>query len=356
MKPLWLAAALLAQEPPGDLLRQERERLRSKAPLTDREKGSYAAPQEAGPLKERASYALAVVPVELADRKLGGADLGKLFFERVSGYFARASGGRFRLEGKVLAPFALDVERAKFADRDLEKALAARESWVAYDGVAFVVAGEMGARGTPLWPHKESLRSAVRTVDYILLTEELDGRAVGIAAHEVMHLLGFRDKYDDEKAQVGPWCILGTGYQAREPVPPCADCREKLGWTAPAAADPGRASRIVLEADPARAVRVPANPDATEYLLLEMRDRLFVWHVGGGKRIELVGRYPSEGSDRLTPLSDPPFRGRTVGARGIWITDIRVEDGKAWFIVGPEAAATALEEWRKSRVGKRLGD
>ncbi len=358
MTSVGLLAVLLAQGAPSgeeSLLAAEKERLRSKPPLSSREKRAYSLPA-AGPLKPRSSYALAVVPLSFSDRPPGGADLGKFFFEGVAGYFAKASGGRFALEGKVLAPFALEVERAKFADRDLGKVLAARETLVAYDGVAFVAAGPMGARGTPLWPHKDSLPGAVRAVDYVLLTEDLGSRAVGIAAHEIMHLLGFRDKYDDEKAQVGPWCILGTGYAAKEPPPPCADCREKLGWTAPAALDPARPSRVVLEADPARALKVPVNPDGTEALLLEMRDRLFVWHVGGGKKIELLGRYPSETADRLTPLSDPPFQGRTVGARRVWITDVRVEEGKAWFRVGPDAPPTALEEWRKARVGKRLGD
>ena len=224
------------------------------------------------------------------------------------------------------------------------------------DGVAFVAAGPLGARGTPLWPHRETLPVAERKIDYILVVEEAGERAVGIAAHEFMHLLGFRDKYDDEKASVGAWCILGTGYSAKDPAPPCADCREKLGWTWPATLDPTRPARIVMERDPSHSLKVPLNPDGTELLLLELRDRLFVWHVGGGKTIELVGRWPSEASDRMTPLSDPSFRGRTLGARPVWITDIRLEGGKAWFVVGPEAPLTPLEEWRKSQVGKRLGD
>jgi hypothetical protein len=103
-------------------------------------------------------------------------------------------------------------------------------------------------------------------------------------------------------------------------------------------------------------VRIPVTPDGEETLLLEMRDRLFIWHLGGGRKIELLGRYPAEASDRLTPFSEPSFRGRSLGARLVWITDIRIEDGKAWFRVGPDAPLTPLEEWRKSHVGKRLGD
>ena len=119
---------------------------------------------------------------------------------------------------------------------------------------------------------------------------------------------------------------------------------------------PTKLSALRLPADPTRALRIPLTADGDEALLLEMRERLFVWHLGGGRTIELVGRYPGEASDRLTPLSEPSFRGRSLGARVVWITDIRVEDGKAWFRVGPDAPVTALEEWRRSHVGKRLGD
>ncbi|MBV8879282.1 MAG: hypothetical protein JO332_04935, partial [Planctomycetaceae bacterium] len=58
----------------------------------------------------------------------------------------------------------------------------------------------------------------------------------------------------------------------------------------------------------------------------------------------------------LTPLSEPSFRGRSVGSRPVWITDIRLQDGKAWFQVSLDSALTPYEEWRRSRVGKRLGD
>lgn len=339
---------VLAQTPP---LEAERERLKGQAPLTESQKKAYSLPA-APPAKPRASYTLAVVPLSFADRAVADADPGRLFFGPVADYFTKSSGGQFKLSGKTLAGVTLSVERSKFRDADLAK-VAVLEG---FDGVAFVVAGPLGSRGTPLWPHKETLQSGNRTIDYILVPEEAGDRAAGIAAHETMHLLGFSDKYDDEKAAVGRWCILGTGYATKEPAPPCAECREKLGWTAPSEIDPRKPAAVVLPADPARSARIPLNADGTESLLLEMRDRLFVWHVGGGRKIELVGRFPSENSDRVTPLSDPPFRGRTLGAREVWLTDIRLQDGQAWFRVGPAAPLTPLEEWRRANVGKRLGD
>jgi hypothetical protein len=347
---LW---ALLLQEAP---IEQEKARLRSKPPLTTEEKGRYVTPAAAPPIKPRASYTLAVIPLGFSDRAVAGSDLSKLFFGDVAAWFRKASGGKFELRGKVFAPATLAVERAAFVEKDLDRVLAGFAELAAFDGLAFVAAGPLGARGTPLWPHKESTTRGDREVDYVLLAEDAGDRALGIAAHETMHLLGFPDKYDDEKSLVDRWCIMGTGYNGRDPAPPCADCREKLGWTAPAELDPRRPAAVVLEPDFSRSLKVRLNADGTEYLLLEVRDRLFVWHAGGGRKIELVGRYPSESSDRLTPLSDPSFRGRTAGAWPAWITDVRLEDGKAWFKIGPSAPLTPLEEWRRAHVGKRLGD
>jgi hypothetical protein len=328
---------------------QDKERLRTKPPLTDAEKAAYLAPE--GPaVQPRKSYALAVVPLEFSDVKLGSRDLSKLVFGGVGDYYAKASGGKFALQGSVSERVALDVERKAFERRLLEKAAVGLPS---SDGVAFVAAGGMAPRGTPLWPHRGVVKSGDRTIDYLLVPEEA---SVAIVAHEFMHLLGFQDKYDDEKAAVADACILGTGYSIKTPPPPCADCRAKLGWASPAVVDPTRTTSIVLAADPARAVRIPITPDGEETLLLEMRDRLFVWHIGGGRTIALLGRYPAEASDRLTPFSEPSFRGRSRGARSVWITDVRIQDGKAWFQVGPDAPLTALEEWRRSHVGKRLGD
>lgn len=328
---------------------QEKERIRTKASLTEVQKAAYTAPP-APAVQPRAGYSLAVVPVEFADQKLAGHDLEKLVFGGVGDYYASASGGRFKLSGKVAAPVTLGVERARFERKGLEKAVAGLP---ACDGVAFVVAGAIAPRNSPLWPHRGVVRSGERELDYLLVHEEAP---VAILAHEVMHLLGFADKYDDEKASVADACILGTGYSARRPPPPCADCRVRLGWTAAAVVDPSTPASIRMDADLSRAVRIKLTPEGDEALLLELRDRLFIWHVGGGKKVELLGRFPSDVSDRLTPLSEPSFRGRSVGSRPVWITDIRLEDGKAWFQVGPDAPLTPFEEWRRSRVGKRLGD
>jgi len=342
-----LLLLLVLQE--GAPVEQDKERIRSKPPLTDAQKAVYAAPA-VPPVKPRESYTLAVVPVEFANRKLGDTDLSKLVFGGVGDYYAKASSGRFKLGGRVCGKVVLDSDRGAFERKDLDKAAAGLP---ACDGVAFIVAGGLAPRGTALWPHRGVVRSGEKELDYLLVPEEA---SPAILAHEFMHLLGFADKYDDEKASVADACILGTGYSVRKPPPPCAECRLQLGWTSAAAVDPSVPSSIVMDADLSRAVRIKLTPDGDETLLLEMREKLLVWHTGGGSKIELIGRFPTESSDRLTPLSQPAFRGRSVGARPVCLTDIRVQDGKAWFQVGLDAPLTPLEEWRREHVGKRLGD
>lgn len=330
-------------------LAQDRERIRSKAPLTAAEKSEYAAPAGAA-LQPRAPYAFSVHPVAFIDQSLENPAAPKQLIDGLLAYYARASSGRFALTGALGATVALEQTREKFERKALARAASIGEG---VDGLVFVVPGGLPARGTPLWPHRGVLRIGERDVDYILVPEQ---SAPGIPAHEFMHLLGFADKYDDEKAQVGSACILGTGYSVKNPPPPCAECREKLGWASAGIVDPSKASSVVLEPDLSKLVRIPMTPEGDEALLLEMRERLLVWHIGGGKKIELVGRFPSGAGDRLTPYSEPAFRGRALGARPVWLTDLRVEDGKAWVRVGPDAPLTPLEDWRRTHVGKRLGD
>ncbi len=346
MKAALLLLLLLQEGAPVD---QDRERIRSKSPLTDALKAGYRAPA-VPPAKPREPYALAVVPVEFSDCKPGDAGKREKLFRGLTDYYAAASSGRFKLDVKWGDKVSLPIGRDSFERKDLEKALAGAP---AADGLAFIVPGGIASRGTPLWPHRGVVRSGEKEIDYLLVHEEAPA---AILAHEFMHLLGFADKYDDEKASVADACILGTGYSVRRPPPPCVECRLRLGWATAAEIDPAAPSSIVMDADPTRAVRIKLTPDGDESLLLELREKLLVWHTGGGRKIELIGRFPTESSDRLTPLSQPAFRGRSVGARPVCLTDIRLQDGKAWFHVSLDAPLTALEEWRREHVGKRLGD
>lgn len=303
---------------------------------------------------------VAVVPLSFADRAVDPAGLDALLFADVAGYYRKASSGAFALKGKVFPVLDLGVRRDAFRKDDLAGTAAAVEAregeglLAAYDAVVFVAAGPVGARGGPLWPRQEALKLGARTVQAVFLAAEVGDKAAGIAAHELMHVLGLKDKYDDPRADVGQWCLLGTGYSERTPPPPCVDCRAKLGWTAPAPLDPRAPAAAELEPRPDRALRIPLNAEGTEALLVEARDRLFVWHTGGGKAIELAARLPAGG--RLTPFSVPPLRPRTAGAWNAWITETAYRDGRWTFRVGPDAPLTPEEERRRSDVGKRLGE
>ena len=308
------------------------------------------------PPKPREALALAVVPVEFRDRAFGKADLDELLFRRVAGLYKTWSSGRFRLWGKVLEPVTLEVDRASFRDADRAVAVERRKDALgAFDAAAFVAAGPLGVRGTPLWPHRETLPHEGRALDYVLLAEDSGEHAPGIAAHELLHVLGLEDKYDDPKADVGRWCLMGTGYSGRDPAPPCAECRLKLGWSAAVEVDPKQAREAALEAGLARVLRLPLNADGSETLLLERRgDAVFAWHTGGGARIELLARLGPGG--RLTPFSEKPFRPRSIGSRDVWVTEVRLEGGALHLRAGPDAPLTPDEERRKAGVGRRLGE
>ena len=113
--------------------------------------------------------------------------------------------------------------------------------------------------------------------------------------------------------------------------------------------------KITMDRDPKRFLKIMVNRDGSETLLLEFRDRLLIWHARSGKKLELVGRFPERKKDRLTPLSDPPFRGTSRGAQEVWITHIRLKEGRVHFRVGPSAPLTPDEKRRRAAVGQVLG-
>jgi M6 family metalloprotease-like protein len=366
------AVLLLAILSPQDseldaALKADRERIAAKKPLTKEETGAYKA--VAGRLApDRQLFRLKAIPLSFTDLGASRDDLAKALLEPLAAYFKAQSAGVFQLDPVLLEPRQTAGPRSELASvapgspaelKVVGRVLRAEDLQDA-DGFLLVVAGEIGAPKTGLWPHVSTIRLGNRDVDYVLLPERGDHRWFGIAAHEAGHLLKLEDKYGDREAKVGRWCLMGTGYldsTKDDPRPGslCAVCRDRLGWTLPLVHDPATDASYALSPG-APSVKVPVNKDGRESVVLEARGRsLLVWHTGGGRPIELAAILPTESRDRLTPWSDPPFRTRTLGATDVWITDARIQDGRAWFRLGPAADLTPLEQLRRARVGRELG-
>jgi M6 family metalloprotease-like protein len=345
----------------------ERARVAAKKPLTKDEQKSYkaVAPRVSA---DRHRFRLKAIPVSFSDAESSRADLAKALLEPLAAYYKSQSAGVFELDAALLAPRATGGPRSELAavapgspgELKIVSRFLHAEDLEGADGFLLIAAGDIGAPKTGLWPHAATIRLGGKSIDYVLFPERGDHRWFGIAAHEAGHLLKLEDKYGDREAKVGRWCLMGTGYQDStkedpRPGPLCAVCREGLVWAAPLVHDPATEGMYAL-APGAAAVKVPVNKDGKESVVLEARGRsLLVWHTGGGRPIELAAILPTDGRDRLTPWSDPPFRTRTLGATDVWITDVRIQEGRAWFRLGPKADLTPLEELRKSRVGKELG-
>ncbi|MHC4607031.1 MAG: metallopeptidase domain-containing protein, partial [Planctomycetota bacterium] len=321
----------------------------------------------------RKELKVAVIFVGFADAPCDAEDWMKRVFEPVREYFKRESDRRLLLLPVTHTPVRADVERGDVASWRLggktEKEFLAplyAATGTEWKKAIFILAGRPGKdRNRTLWPHQDRMKAGKRTVDYALTLSDMRGFDRGALAHEMGHLFALPDKYEDPDYSAGPWCLMGTGYRGEagdedhEPLRLCADCRARLGWTRVHPFDSAKKGSFVLE-PPAKsrsALRLLLNRSGSESLLLEMRPAkgLLVWHVAESRTTAFLGRFPTKRTDRLTPYSEPAFRGRCVGSRPVYLTDIRFEDGRAWVTVGPEAELTALEKLRRSRMGKWIG-
>jgi M6 family metalloprotease-like protein len=363
-----LAAFLFLQDAELDAaLKADRARIAAKKPLTRDETRAYrAVAPRFSPDKVR--FRLKAIPLSFADAPASRGDLRAALLDPLAAYYRGQSGGVFELESALLEARGAGVPRSELAaaaagsaaEQKIVGRVLKTEDLEGADAFLLIAAGGIGSPKTGLWPHESTIRLGGKTVDYVLLPETGDHRWFGIAAHETGHLLKLEDKYGDREAKVGRWCLMGTGYldatkEDPRPGPLCAVCREALGWIPPLVHDTASEGAYSL-APGLAAVKVPVNKDGKEAVVLEFRGRaLLVWHTGGGRPIELAAILPTEARDRLTPWSDPPFRARTLGASNVWITDVRVQEGKAWFRLGPSGDLTPLEELRRARVGRELG-
>jgi hypothetical protein len=363
-----LLAFLLRQDAELEAaLKAERARIAARKPLAKDEQKAYraVAPKVSA---DKQRFRLKAIPLSFTDVPASRDDLAKALLEPLAAYYKAQSAGVFELEGALLEGRSTAGARSELesvapgsaAELKIVGRVLRAEDLEGADGFLLVVAGGIGAPKTGLWPHASTIRLGGKDVDYVLLPERGDHRWFGIAAHEAGHLLKLEDKYGDREAKVGRWCLMGTGYldstkDDPRPGPLCAVCREGLGWTSALVHDPASEGAYSL-APGAAAVKVPVNKDGKESVVLEARGKsLLVWHTGGGRPIELAAILPTESRDRLTPWSDPPFRTRTLGATDAWVTDVRLQDGRAWFRLAPSAELTPLEQLRRGRVGRELG-
>ena len=363
-----LVTLLSAQDPELEAaLRADRARIASRKPLAKEEAAAYRA-VAAKVSDKRQALRVKVIPVSFTDAAVSRSDLSKSLLEPLAEFYQSQSSGVFQLEPALLEGRSTGGPRSELAgavsgspeELKIVGRVLRPEDLEGADGFMLIAAGGIGTVKTGLWPHTSTIRLGGKDVDYVLLPEKGDARWFGIAAHEAGHLLKLEDKYGDREAKVGRWCLMGTGYleSTREeprPGPLCAVCRDGLGWVAPLVHDPA-ATGLYSLAPGTASVKVPVNKDGKESVVLEARGKsLLVWHTGGGRPIELSAILPTETRDRLTPWSDPPFRTRTLGAKDVWITDVRVQDGKVYFKLGPTADLTPLEQLRRARVGRELG-
>lgn len=354
-------------------------------------------------------FELAVVPLRFADDaplakgapSAESARLARLIFAKsgatgagasLSDYYRNQSYGRLDVGGRVLAPIALPRGRAQYADQPMgggadsafaaaAALLAEREgfaSMTAFDGVAFLYAGEPESRpGFALWPHRASVDVGAKRIPYYVhASADAEAASIGVHCHEFGHLLGLPDAYGTGHVTgCGDFCLMAIGHRGGErdgahaPFSLCAWCRVRLGWLEPVAVDPRTPQRLRLgpvASGPGEALLVPLNSRTDEYLLLEVRRRegfdaelpsagLLVWHIGGaatpgqaryGSYVDLVEAHGIDTVDaslvRTGEIAFPTSRARdlTLGtfpaivasapdAFAVHLTDIQTAPGGA---------------------------
>lgn len=172
--------------------------------------------------------------------------------EAVGDYYRRVSRGRFLLTWSAARTFPVrpvdGIAIGSAAETELVAPLVAEalRRHRAADAVCLVVPREGAVRGWFRWPHEGTVTIGRRSVPYYVAWPDA-GRleTVGIHAHEIGHVAGLEDEYEHQDVDEGVWCVMSRGWYrgeppGRDPAPPCAPCRLKLGWMPAATLETGR--------------------------------------------------------------------------------------------------------------------
>ncbi|MDP6957368.1 MAG: hypothetical protein QF645_01005 [Planctomycetota bacterium] len=225
MKFVLLLLIFSPQEDP--LLEQERRRIAAKTVLGDEEKAEYRSihfPKQRTPKK---TYSFALLPLSFS--KQGPFSSEPLFWAEIRDYYLQESNGLFRFsitqypETRSKHSWKLVSNTLIRSEEETEILGNVLRKWIStsgqgvlalHDGVVFYASGPMGARGGALWPHQGILSINQIRVPYVVLPTEGGKHRVGIASHELGHLLGLKDRYKMKHS-----CLMGTGYRKKILLP-----------------------------------------------------------------------------------------------------------------------------------------
>ena len=250
------------------------------------------------------------LPTPYAAADLDARLFGSAYSPNMTEYYDEVSYGQMEVTGDVFGPFTMPKNFSGYTtdtpgvEEFIADAIEAADATVDFsrydgDGDGYVDAVLVAASGyITIWgwetAHMRSLSSPV-TVDGVQVSEytsQDDDAVAGLFCHELGHVLGLPDFYDQE--QVFDWCLMGTGCYLDPPAHPSAWHKVYLGWVTPTeikGSVHGQSLRNV-ETYPEIYKLSPANLPLEQYFLVENRQPigsdaalpgsgLLVWHIGG---------------------------------------------------------------------------
>jgi immune inhibitor A len=152
-----------------------------------------------------------------------------------------------------------------------------------------------------IWPHKAKLKNPIEVekgiwADRYVLIPEYPLEDIGCICHEMGHLLGLPDFYNNYSTIAGFWCLMAAGgflNGSKTPAHPSAWCKVHLGWREPTIINnlPNDYDIPAIINDDGMIYKLEVkDSDGKEYFLLENRQKkgfdsylpdsgLLIWHV-----------------------------------------------------------------------------